>query len=91
MSRNIRVGSPSQEMVIKIQRARNAIASQTPRAIRCPYCKQNSIIVFEDTRGHVQAKCKRCGHETVFNVMEMRRIRRLAFYHYLLGNEENSK
>lgn len=75
MSRNIRVSEPSAEMQIKIIRAKDAIASQRPRIVRCPYCRHNSIIVFEDTRGHVQTKCKACGRETVFNVLEMRRLR----------------
>ena len=50
MSRNIRVSEPSAEMQIKIIRAKDAIASQKPRTVRCPYCRHNSIIVFEDTR-----------------------------------------
>ena len=75
MSRNIRVTESSAEMQIKIIRAKDAIASQKPRTVRCPYCRHNSIIVFEDTRGHVQTKCKACGRETVFNVLEMRRLR----------------
>lgn len=48
MSRNIRVSEPSAEMQIKIMRAKDAIASQKPRTVRCPYCRHNSIIVFED-------------------------------------------
>lgn len=39
------------------------------------YCGHNSIAVFEDTRGHVQAKCKACGRETVFDVLSMRRLK----------------
>ena len=70
----------SAEMQIKIIRAKDAIASQKPRTVRCLYCRHNSIIVFEDTRGHVQTKCKACGRETVFNVLEMRRLRRLQLY-----------
>lgn len=73
MNRNIRVMEPSVEMQHKIQRARRAIASQKMRMVLCPYCKHNAIAVFEDTRGHVQTKCKRCGRETVFDVMSMRR------------------
>jgi len=68
---------PSTEMVVKIRRARSAIAEQKPRTIKCPYCRHNSIIVFDDTRGHVQAKCKICGKETVFDVLSMRRMRLL--------------
>lgn len=74
MSKNIRMTEPSDEMLVKIRMARNAIASQKPRMVKCPYCKHNSIIVFEDTRGHVQAKCKACGRETVFDVLSMRRF-----------------
>ena len=74
MSKNIRMTEPSAEMLVKIRMARNAIASQNPRMVKCPYCKHNSIIVFEDTRGHVQAKCKACGRETVFDVLSMRRF-----------------
>lgn len=75
MSRNVRITEPSAEMQIKIKRARHAIAGQKMRTVGCPYCKHNSIVVFEDTRGHVQAKCKRCGRETVFDVLSMRRLR----------------
>ena len=77
MSKNIKVNEPSAEMQIKIKRACHAIAGQQMRMVRCPYCKHNSIAVFEDTRGHVQAKCKQCGRETVFNVLSMRRLRLL--------------
>lgn len=74
MKRNIRVKEPSPEMQLKIKRARHAILSQEMRTIKCPYCGHNAIYVFEDTRGHVQAKCKVCGRETVFNVLSMRRL-----------------
>lgn len=75
MSKNIRVSEPSSEMQQKIQRARRAISSQKMRMVQCPYCKHNAIAVFEDTRGHVQTKCKRCGRETVFDVLNMRRLK----------------
>lgn len=74
MARDIRVTEPSAEMQRKIQLARRAIVGQKMRMVKCPYCKHNSIAVFEDTRGHVQAKCKRCGRETVFDVLSMRRL-----------------
>ena len=75
MRKNIRVTEPSAEMQNKIKRARQAISDQKMRMVQCPYCKHNSIGVFEDTRGHVQAKCKLCGRETVFDVLSMRRLR----------------
>lgn len=75
MRRNIRISEPSVEIQTKIQRARRAISSQKKRMVKCPYCGHNAIAVFEDTRGHVQAKCKLCGRETVFDVLSMRRLR----------------
>ena len=78
-AKDIRVTEPSLEMQEKIKRARRAIVSQKTRMVKCPYCQHNAIAVFEDTRGHVQAKCKRCGRETVFDVLSMRRLK-LRFY-----------
>lgn len=75
MKKNIRVQEPSHEMQQKIIKARNAIASQQERTIKCPYCLHNAITVYEDTRGHVEAKCKKCGRITVFDVLNMRRLR----------------
>ena len=75
MAKDIRVTEPSLEMQEKIKRARRAIVSQKTRMVKCPYCQHNAIAVFEDTRGHVQAKCKRCGRETVFDVLSMRRLK----------------
>ena len=69
------ITTPTPEMQYKIIKARNAIASQKTRCIKCPYCSHNAIIVFEDTRGHVQTKCKRCGKEVVFDVLSMRRVK----------------
>lgn len=71
---NIRITEPSQEMMSKIVQARKAIAEQKARYIKCPYCQHNAIVVYEDTRGHVETKCKKCGKITVFDVMNMRRI-----------------
>ncbi len=75
MNKNIRVGTPSAEVMAKVIRAREAIASQQRRTIKCPYCQRNAIVVFQDARGHVQTKCKFCGNEVVFDVLSMRRIR----------------
>lgn len=74
MKNNIRITEPSQEMMRKIVQARKAIAEQKARYIKCPYCHHNAIVVYEDTRGHVETKCKKCGKITVFDVMSMRRI-----------------
>lgn len=69
MRKRAQYAEPSKEMKFQIIRAMNAISTQKPRVIKCPYCNHNSIIVFDDTRGHVQSKCKSCGKETIFNVL----------------------
>ena len=74
MKKNIRVSEPSAEMQENIKKARHAIATQKMRMVKCPYCGHNTIAVFEDSRGHIQAKCKLCGRETVFDVLNMRRL-----------------
>lgn len=56
MKKNIRVSEPSPEMQEKIRRARCAIVNQKMRMVKCPYCGHNAIAVFEDSRGHIQAK-----------------------------------
>ena len=85
MSRNIRVSEPSAEMQIKIIRAKDAIASQKPRIVRCPYCRHNSIIVFEDTRGHVQPNVRPADARPSSMFLEMRRLRRLQLYYSSLN------
>ena len=75
MSRGIRISEPSAEMQMKIIRARKAIAQQKPRYLRCPYCQHNALAVYDDPRGQVETKCKKCGEITVFDVVSMRRTR----------------
>ena len=72
---SIRVQEPTPELIEKIRRARVAISQQKPRYLKCPYCQHNAIAVYEDTRGHVESKCKKCGRITVFDVLNMRRLR----------------
>ena len=75
MSKSISIQEPSEEMCQKIIRARVAISTQRQRYLLCPYCRHKSIAVFEDTRGHVEAKCSKCGRVTAFDVMNMRIMR----------------
>lgn len=52
MSKNIRITEPSAEMLGKIVRARQAIAEQKQRYIKCPYCQHNAIAVYGYGNGH---------------------------------------
>lgn len=40
------------------------------RKIRCPICRHNIIRVFDDARGHIQAKCSSCRNEVIINTLE---------------------
>ena len=57
----VHIQEPSEEMKQKIIRARLAISTQKQRFLLCPYCKHKALRVFDDTRGHVEAKCTKCG------------------------------
>ena len=71
----VHIQEPSEELKQKIIRARIAISTQKQRFLLCPYCRHKAIAVFEDTRGHVEAKCSKCGRTTAFDVLNMRRLR----------------
>ena len=73
--RELQLDEPSQELMDKIRRARDAIANQKPRYVKCPYCHHNSFVVYGDTRGHIQSKCSKCGSITVFDTHSMRRVK----------------
>ena len=66
---------PPEELRRKIIMARKAISGQKPRFIKCPYCKRNMFAVYGDTSGHIQSKCSKCGYVTVYDVLNMRRVK----------------
>ncbi len=68
-----KIYTPSSDMMVKIIAAVNAVSNQKERKVRCPVCKHNTIIVYDDTRGHVKTKCKRCNNEVVIDVLNMRK------------------
>ena len=58
MSRTNRVFEPMPETMARLCQAQAAVASQKTRVLKCPYCGRSTLIVFEDTNGHIQTKCK---------------------------------
>ena len=70
----------SEELLSKIRRHKDGSENLKSRALRCHYCNKKAIIVFEDSHGHVQAKCKNCGRESIYNVV-LRRNGNLLFRH----------
>ncbi len=39
------------------------------KAIKYPCCKHKTIIVFNDTKGHIQVKCRKCKREIMMNIV----------------------
>ena len=68
----------SDELLVKIRRHQDGSEHLRKRAMKCHYCGRKAIIVFEDSKGHVQAKCKNCGRESIYNVL-LRRNRMVMF------------
>lgn len=62
-------GQVSDEILEKIRKNSAGTESLKTKNLKCPYCNHLSIVVFEDSRGHVQAKCRKCGKESIYNVM----------------------
>jgi transcription elongation factor Elf1 len=60
----------------KIRRHAEGTQGLTSRALDCHFCKHVTIIVYEDSSGYVQAKCKKCGEESLYNLM----LRRASNY-----------
>ncbi len=68
----VKLHNLTEEVNRELLLSRYEVANQKPKFIKCPYCLHNSIIVFDDTCGHIQTKCTRCKMETVFNIPRAR-------------------
>ena len=59
----------SDEILQRIRKHEAGTSGLGKRPLKCLYCGHKEVEVFEDARGHVQAKCKKCGREAVYNVV----------------------
>lgn len=71
----IRNVNPTPELMTKIRRAKDAIAEQKPREVRCPFCRHRLAKIFEDTRGHLETKCAKCGKVVLVDLVNTRKTR----------------
>jgi ribosomal protein S27E len=62
-------GGLSEAILARIRRHSAGADKLKSRTLKCHYCEHKSIVVYEDSRGHVQAKCRKCGKESVYNVV----------------------
>ena len=61
--------SVSPDVLAKIKRLKNEVEGMETKNLNCPYCNHRAFVVYEDARGHLQSKCKKCGQEAIFNVV----------------------
>ena len=70
---------PTHEVLAMIRRSKEEVAKESFRNMLCPYCHHRVLVVYNDATGHVQAKCKVCGNETIFDLINMRKVQPLWF------------
>jgi len=68
--------SLSGEIIAKIQKHTAGAENLSSRKMPCHYCEHKTIVVYEDSHGHIGVKCKKCGKEGVYNV----RLRRKSAF-----------
>ena len=57
-----------EEILAKLRKHSAGSESKKSRSVGCFYCGHMIIVVYEDSKGHIQAKCKKCRREAIYNV-----------------------
>ena len=70
----------SEEVLAKIRRHAEGTENLKPREVGCHYCGFKTIIVYENSKGYISAKCKKCGKSAIYNVALRRGNRNYPFY-----------
>lgn len=73
------VVKPTPEILAQIRKSEHDVINIPFRNMFCPYCHHRILVVYNDASGHVQAKCKLCGNETIFDLKSMRQVQTLWF------------
>jgi len=67
-----------ESVLAKIRKHSEGAENLSSRFLPCHYCKHNAIMVYADSKGHVGAKCRKCGKSAIYNVA-LRRNRFISF------------
>ena len=62
-------GGLPESVLEKVRRHSEGAEHLKSRTLLCHYCNHKAVIVFDNSRGHIQAKCKKCGNEAIYNVV----------------------
>ena len=71
-----RYGSPSEEILRKLELSRREAEALPKKVLNCPICGFRIMGTYEDRRGHVEIKCRKCKFEGPVNLAYFRRQRR---------------
>jgi len=69
-----------EEVLAKIRRHSAGAEDKNSRDIGCHYCGFKTVVVYEDSTGHVNAKCKKCRRDAIYNVALRRRSAAMSTY-----------
>ena len=64
----------------KLRKHSDGAENLNSRTMKCHYCEHNAVVVFEDSRGHIKVKCKKCGEESIYN-LQLRRSSSIVFWY----------
>jgi len=70
----------NEEVLARIRRHSAGVEDKKSRAIGCHYCGHKTIMVYEDSTGYVNAKCKKCRRNAIYNVALRRRSAAMPAY-----------
>ena len=57
-----------EEILAKLQRHSAGTDNLKSRSIGCHFCGHMTIIVYENSQGHIDAKCRKCHRSAIYNV-----------------------
>ena len=75
-----RYGTPSLEVLRKIELSRLEVEGMEKRDLKCPICGFRIEGVYADRTGHAEVKCRKCKFEGPLNLSYFRRQKR--HHHY---------
>jgi phage FluMu protein Com len=58
----------------KIRRHSLGAENLKSKNVGCHFCEHKTIEVYEDSRGYIKAKCKRCRAEAIYNIALRRNL-----------------
>ena len=68
MKLDLKNGLP-EDVLAKVRKHSAGTENLKKRTLVCHFCDHKAIVVFENSRGHVQTKCKKCNKESIYNVV----------------------